>query len=220
MASDKFKLPGTITVWDIDKVQPYELNAKIHDDKQVAKIAASIQEFGWSQPIVVDKKGVIIAGHGRRLAAVKLGLEKVPVWVRDDLTPEQVRALRLADNRVALGDIDSSILQKELADLEFDLSSIFDKKELDFLDADLGDFNEEAFVDDIEVEVERQTKESAGKVAEADDKDVKIDQALGFKSIKKADERAVARFMAQIEADSGKSGAEAFVGFVKSVMEA
>lgn len=220
MASEKTKLPGTITVWDIDKIQPYALNAKIHDDKQVGKIAASIQEFGWSQPIVVDKEGVIIAGHGRRLAALKLKLEKVPVWVRDDLTPEQVRALRLADNRVAVGDIDSSILQKELADLEFDLSSIFDKKELDFLDADLGDFNEEAFVEDIDIEVEKQAKESASKVAEADEKDVKIDQALGFKSIKKADERAVARFMAQIESDTGKSGSEAFVTFVKSVMEA
>lgn len=214
------KLPGTITVWAVDKIAPYALNAKIHDEKQVAKIAASIQEFGWSQPIVVDKEGVIIAGHGRRLAALKLGLDKVPVWVRDDLTPEQVRALRLADNRVALGDIDSGILQKELADLEFDLSSIFDKKELDFLDADLGDFNAEAFVDDIEVEVEKQSKEAASKVAEADDKDVRIDAALGFKSIKKADERVVARFMAQIEADSGKAGSEAFVTFVKSVMEA
>lgn len=219
MASDKSKLPGTITVWDIDKIAPYAQNAKIHDDKQVAKIAASISEFGWSQPIVVDKEGVIIAGHGRRLAAIKLKLEKVPVWVRDDLTPEQVRALRLADNRVALGDIDSSLLQKELADLDFDLSNIFDKKELDFLDADLGDFNAEAFVDDIEVEVEKQSKENAGKVAEADEKDVKIDQALGFKSIKKADERAVARFMAQIEADLGKTGSDAFVTFVKSVME-
>lgn len=215
----KTGLPGQITVWAIDKISPYELNAKIHDDKQVEKIAKSIREFGWSQPIVVDKHGVIIAGHGRRLAAIKLGLDKVPVWVRDDLNPEQVRALRLADNRVAVGDLDSSLLQKELADLDFDLTGIFDKKELDFLEADLGDFNDDAFVDDIEIEVERQSAEGAQKVAQVDEKSVKIEQALGFKTIKKNQERHVAAFIAQIEAESGcDNPADAFVDFCQKVM--
>lgn len=212
-------LPGQITVWAIDKIQPYELNAKIHDEKQVERIAKSIKEFGWSQPIVVDKGGVIIAGHGRRLAAIKLGLDKVPVWVRDDLDAEQVRALRLADNRVAIGDIDTSLLQKELADLDFDLKGIFDAKELEFLEADLGEYNPDAFVEDIEIEVEKQTKESAKTVEETDERDVKIDKALGFKTIKGADERHVARFMAQIEAEMGAEGAEAFVKFVRGVLE-
>lgn len=214
----KDSLPGTITVWDIEKISPYDLNAKIHDDKQVDRIAKSIKEFGWSQPIVVDKAGVIIAGHGRRLAAKKLGLAKVPVWVRDDLTPEQVRALRLADNRVAISDLDSSILQKELADLDFDLSGIFDKKELDFLEADLGDFNTEAFVEDIDEEVSRQAEESHEKVRAADAADVKIDAALGFKTIKKAQEKHVAAFMAQVELETGLTGAEAFVDFCQKVM--
>jgi ParB-like chromosome segregation protein Spo0J len=212
------KLPGQITAWAIDKISPYELNAKIHDDKQVERIAKSIKEFGWSQPIVVDKHGVIIAGHGRRLAALKLGLDKVPVWVRDDLNAEQVRALRLADNRVAVGDLDSSLLQKELADLDFDLTGIFDKKELDFLEADLGDFNADAFVDDIEVEVDKQAKEAAKKVEEVDEKDVKIEQALGFKTVKKNQERHIAAFMAQVEADTGLTGADAFVDFCQKVM--
>jgi len=167
----------------------------------------------------VDKGGVIIAGHGRRLAAIKLGLDKVPVWVRDDLDAEQVRALRLADNRVAIGDIDTSLLQKELADLDFDLKGIFDAKELEFLEADLGEYNPDAFVEDIEIEVEKQTKESAKTVEETDERDVKIDKALGFKTIKGADERHVARFMAQIEAEMGAEGAEAFVKFVRGVLE-
>lgn len=218
MAKNNATLPGQITVWSIDKIQPYELNAKIHDEKQVAKIAASIQEFGWDQPIVVDKDGVIIKGHGRRMAALKLGLDKVPVWVRDDLTPEQVRASRLADNRVAIGDVDSALLQKELAELDFDLSGIFDKKELEFLEADLGDFNEEAFVDDIEIEVEKQSQESAKSVSETDQKDVKIEQALGFKTIKKSQERHVAAFMAQIEAETNLAGADAFVEFCQKLM--
>lgn len=214
----KNELPGTITVWDLDKIHPYDLNAKIHDDKQVDRIAKSIQEFGWSQPIVVDKAGTIIAGHGRRLAAQKLGLSKVPVWVRDDLSPDQVRALRLADNRVALSDIDPSVLQKELADLDFDLTGIFDKKELDFLEADLGDFNEQAFVEDIDEEVARQSEESHEKVRAADAGDVKIEAALGFKTIKKNQERHVAAFMAQVEEETGLTGADAFVDFCQKVM--
>ncbi|MFV5351588.1 phage tail protein [Acinetobacter baumannii] len=86
-----------IQMWIVDDVKPYELNAKIHSEEQVAKIAESIARFGWDQPIVVDKNGVIIKGHGRRLAAIKLGLIEVPVLVRDDLNEEQVKAARLAD---------------------------------------------------------------------------------------------------------------------------
>ena len=207
--------------WTIDTIIPYEQNAKIHNDKQVEKIAHSIKEFGWvGNPIVVNEKGVILAGHGRRLAAIKLGLKDVPIKVIDNLSEAAQRAYRLADNRVALSDIDSAILQKELADLDFDLDGIFDKKELEFMEADLGDFNADAFVDDIEVEVARQGEESAQKVAEVDARSVKIDKALGFKEIPGADERHVARFMAQIEAEMGASGADAFVKFIKSVMDA
>lgn len=207
-----------IELWDISKVLPYDLNAKIHDEKQVAKIAQSITEFGWDQPIVVDGDGVIIKGHGRRLAAVKLGLEKVPVLVRDDLTAEQARAARLADNRVAIGDIDSDLLQKELADLEFDLGGIFDAKELDFFAANLGEMNTDALAIDLDEEVSKQSAETVRRIEETDEKDVKIDKALGFKAIKVRDERHVARFMAQIEADSGKTGADAFVDFIKNLM--
>lgn len=212
------KLPGQITVWNLDKITPYELNAKIHDAKQVDRIAKSIKEFGWSQPIVIDKNGVIIAGHGRRLAAISLGMDKVPVWIRDDLDDDQVRALRLADNRVAVGDIDPQILQKELADLDFDLEGIFDKKELDFMVADLGEVNTDAFVDDIEIEVEKQSAEAAQKVAQADSSDVKIEVALGFKTIKKNQEKHVAAFIALVEEETGLAGADAFVDFCQKVM--
>ena len=205
--------------WTIDTIVPYEQNAKIHNEKQVDKIAKSIEEFGWvGNPIVVNEKGVILAGHGRRLAAIKLGLKDVPIKVIDNLSEAAQRAYRLADNRVALSDIDSAILQKELADLDFDLEGIFDKKELEFMEADLGDFNADAFVDDIEVEVAKQADESTQKVAEVDAREVKIDKALGFKSIPGADERHVARFMAQIEAEMGATGSEAFVRFIKGVM--
>lgn len=207
-----------VEMWDIDKVLPYELNAKTHDKKQVQKIANSITEFGWDQPIVVDKNGVVIKGHGRRLAAISLGMKSVPVLVRDDLTEEQVRAARLADNRVAISGIDMELLQKDLADLNFDMTGIFDEKELNFLNADLGVLDETAFVADLDDKVEKQTAETAQKVKEADEKPIKIEKALGFNSIQGRDERAVVRFMAQIEAESGLRGADAFIDFVKKVM--
>lgn len=200
-----------VVLWDIEKIVPYELNAKIHDSKQVEKIAKSITDFGWDQPIVVDKDGVIIKGHGRTLAAKKLGLKQVPVLVRDDLTEEQVRAARLADNRVAIGNIDTDLLQKELATLEFDLEGIFDKKELDFLNADLGEMNMDAIVEDIDAEVERQAAETVNSLDDVDERDVRIDKALGFKSIRIKDERVVSRFMALLEAKYELTPEEAFI---------
>lgn len=89
-----------IQEWDIDRVRPYESNPR-DNSESVAAVAASIKEFGWNQPIVVDRDGVIVCGHTRLLAAQRLGLKKVPVYVASDLTPEQVRAYRLADNKTA-----------------------------------------------------------------------------------------------------------------------
>jgi len=205
-----------IQKWGIERVIPYELNAKIHDPEQVKRIAKSIAELGWDQPIVVDKNGVIIKGHGRRLAAISLGYKEVPVLVRDDLTPDQVKAARLADNRVAIGNIDAELLAKDLADLEFDLTGIFDAKELEFVTADLGELNQDAFVADLDAEIAAQADETTNAIAAAADKAVPIQKALGFKAIKGSDERAVAMFMAQLEAESGLTGAEAFMEFIRA----
>src|SRR5215467_2844395 len=84
----------------ISSVKPYPGNPRIND-QAVDAVAASIREFGFRQPIVVDADGVIIVGHARYLAALKLGLKKVPVHVAKDLTPEQIRAYRIADNKTA-----------------------------------------------------------------------------------------------------------------------
>lgn len=205
-----------IEVWDWDKLIPYDLNVKDHDDGQVSRIAKSIDEFGWDQPIVVDPNGVIIKGHGRRLAAKKLGITKVPVWVRDDLTEDQIRASRLADNRVAISNIDTDLLQKELADLNFDLNGIFDQKELEFVVADLGEVNVSAFVDDLDSAIEEQNQETAKAMTESSERAVKIDKALGFKTISGKAERSVAMFMAMIVGETGKSPELAFVEFVNT----
>jgi DNA modification methylase len=118
----------------IDDIKPYERNPRIND-KAVDAVAGSLSEFGFRQPIVVDEDGVIIAGHTRWKAAKKLGLAKVPVHVATDLTPEQVRAYRLADNRTGeIAEWDMSILPIELNELReggFDMDILaFDEEEL------------------------------------------------------------------------------------------
>ena len=202
---------------DVDTVHPYKLNAKVHDSKQVDKIAKSIQEFGWTgNPIVVNEEGVILAGHGRRLAAIKLGMKEVPVQVILGLSESSQRAYRLADNRVAISNIDTDILQQELAGLSFDLDGIFDKKELDFLVADLGEINQDSFVADLNEAIDAQAEETVKILAAVAQKNIKIENALGFKTISGADERAVAIFMAELQGESGLPPAEAFMEFVRT----
>jgi DNA modification methylase len=118
----------------IESVRPYTRNPRINDDA-VDAVAASIREFGFRQPIVVDADGVSIAGHTRWKAAQKLGRVKIPVHVATDLTPEQVKAYRLADNKTGeLAGWDFEILPIELSELQdmgFDLDLLaFDEKEL------------------------------------------------------------------------------------------
>jgi site-specific DNA-methyltransferase (adenine-specific) len=117
---------------------PYAANSRTHSDAQVAQIAASIKEFGWTNPILIDGENTIIAGHGRLLAARKLGMEEVPAIILDHLSKAQQRALVIADNQLALNagwDID--MLKAEIEDLNlenFDLSLLgFDDKFLDGL---------------------------------------------------------------------------------------
>ena len=121
--------------WLIDKLIPFARNPRTHSDAQVDQIAASIAEFGFNNPILVDTKAGIIAGHGRLLAARKLGLTEVPVIVLDHLTEAQKRAYIIADNQLALNaGWDEELLRSELAALQqedFDLDLIgFEDQEL------------------------------------------------------------------------------------------
>jgi ParB-like chromosome segregation protein Spo0J len=116
------------------EIKPYPNNPRINDDA-VDTVAGSIKEFGFRQPIVVDGEGVIICGHTRFKAAQKLGLEKVPVHVAKDLTPDQIKAYRIADNKTAeLAEWNYDLLPIELGELQssgFDLSLLgFDGDEL------------------------------------------------------------------------------------------
>lgn len=107
-----------IELWPIGRLQPYAKNARVHSTEQVAQIAASITEFGFVNPILVDGKDGIIAGHGRLAAARELALDVVPVVVLDHLTPAQRKAYVLADNRLAENaEWDPQLLQEELVSL-------------------------------------------------------------------------------------------------------
>jgi DNA modification methylase len=112
------RLPDTVEHWPLDRLILFARNARTHSDDQVTQIAASIVEFGWLNPVLIDDAGNVIAGHGRLLAARKLGLEAVPVIRASHLTPAQVRAYRLADNRLAeLSGWNEEMLAAELAAL-------------------------------------------------------------------------------------------------------
>ncbi len=124
----------SIELRDIDSIRPYENNPRVNDPA-VDAVAASLREFGFRQPIVVDTDGVIVCGHTRYKAAQRLGLKKVPVHVATDLTPEQIRAYRIADNKTAdLATWDYEILPIELSQLTdagFDMEAFgFDESEL------------------------------------------------------------------------------------------
>lgn len=119
---------------------PYENNTKKHDSTQVDNVAESIRQYGFVQPIVVDKNGVIVIGHCRYEAAKKLGMERVPCVCVDDLTDEQVKALRIVDNKTNESPWDMSFLSDELA-----------RTDLNDFDFDFGlDIVDESDIPDVE----------------------------------------------------------------------
>lgn len=124
----------TVEVWNIVDVHPYDKNPR-RNDAAVAKVASSLAEFGWRQPLVVDENGILIAGHTRLKAAKELGLTEVPVHVARGMSADQVRAYRLADNRIGEeAEWDEQLLALEIRELDglgFDLSLTgFNKEEL------------------------------------------------------------------------------------------
>ena len=132
---------GPVELWPLDRLIPHARNARTHSDAQVAQIAGSIAEFGFVNPVLVGDDGVIVAGHGRIMAARKLGLDKAPVIVLVHLSPTQRRALMIADNQIASNSgWDDEMLAAELAALkeeDFDLDLLgFDVAALDRLLAD------------------------------------------------------------------------------------
>lgn len=124
----------------LSEITPYAKNAKKHDKKQIANVAESIKQYGFVQPVVIDRDGVIVIGHCRVEAAKKLGMKTVPCVCVDDLTPEQVNALRLVDNKSNESDWDFDLLADELPGVDlsaFDFDWGFSEEE--YSPDDFGD---------------------------------------------------------------------------------
>lgn len=155
-------MASRIEMWPLDRLKPYQRNARTHSDTQVAQIAASIVEFGFTAPLLVSEDGCILAGHGRLAAARKLYLDAVPVVVLDHLTPTQRRAYILADNQLALqAGWDQELLAVELADLS---AAGFDLALTGFSDDELADL-----LGDIE---DAERADEAAPIAEPEDEHI------------------------------------------------
>ena len=108
-----------ITNIEISELKEYENNPRLINDEAIEKVAKSIEEFGFKVPIIVDEDNVIVAGHTRKLAAQSIGMDEVPVIIADDLTEEQIKAFRLADNKVSeFSEWDFEKLEEEINNIE------------------------------------------------------------------------------------------------------
>jgi ParB-like nuclease family protein len=118
-AAAKIQWPADrVERWSIERLIPYARNARTHSDAQVAQLAASIREWGWTMPVLVDAEGTLIAGHGRVLAARQLAIIDIPVMVATGWTEAQIKAYRIADNQLGtLSGWDDQLLGVELAEL-------------------------------------------------------------------------------------------------------
>lgn len=119
---------------NIKELKPYKKNAKKHPKEQVERIANSIKEFGFTQPVIIDTNNCVVAGHGRILGAKKAGLKQVPTVMLEDLTEEQIKAYRLIDNKLNESEWDFSLLDEELEILSDDIDM-----ELFGFDEDMSD---------------------------------------------------------------------------------
>lgn len=135
---------------NIKELKPYKKNAKKHSKEQVEQIANSIKEFGFTQPVIIDKNNCVVAGHGRILGAKKAGLKQVPTVTLEELTEEQIKAYRLVDNKLNESEWDSDLLEQELEDLIGDI------------DMDLFGFDE----NEIEQEKDEQKKKVEFEIKE------------------------------------------------------
>lgn len=144
----------------LSELTPYEKNAKKHDEKQIANVANSIKRFGWQQPIVIDENGVIVIGHCRALAAKKLKLKEVPVTVASGLTEDEIKELRIADNKTNESPWDLGLLAEDIEGLDFEG---FD---LDFgIDGEVGGVtSDEVVEDDFDITSPEQPKAKMGDI--------------------------------------------------------
>jgi hypothetical protein len=217
---DVSKLP--VVMWPIEKLIPYEKNAKKHPEEQIRRLAESIAKLGLAQPVHVEPDGTVIAGHGRRLAFLYLKRGLIPVVVRTDLTKAQADALRISENKTTSTEWDVSLLQEEarrlaaLTEEQIDLSMLgLNEAEQTALSPEaFGEMTDEVFIEDISEAVETQKADNKKAQDEIDKSAAPVADALGFKRVTVEQSRQIRSFMNRIEAESGKKGVEALLDHI------
>lgn len=202
--------------WPIEDLKEYPLNAKLHPEKQIKQLARSIARLGWSQPIIVDLDGVIIAGHGRRLAALHLGLKKVPVICRRDLSRDEANALRLADNKMASVDYDSDLLNESLGELSAEMFEESGYEGLEFEKVtEMSEMEMDAGVitDDVNGDVSLQAQNNEEMARQMDEATHGLVKVFGFNKVTTDQARKLKIAMTGVEHQTQQKGADALVAF-------
>lgn len=218
-----------IEMWAIDRLVPFEQNAKKHDQEQITRLARVFKKSGWDQPIVAwpipgTDKGEIIKGHGRRLGAIEAGFTHVPVIVRDDLTKAEADAARISDNAVTSTQYDTRALKLEIERLSAEMVD-FDAADLGLTEKDqklllqqIDVPDMDAIMADTNIGMAEKAKEDDERVAKADANTVNVSEAFGFKKVSLEQMRVIARFIDHAESCTGHKGVEAMTSFMESVI--
>ncbi|MBE0438055.1 MAG: ParB N-terminal domain-containing protein [Methylomicrobium sp.] len=205
----------------IDAPIPYEFNSKVHSEEQIRRLMASISTEGLSNPILLDKDMMIIAGHGRLEACKRLGMKFVRVKIRSDLNEQAVKRLRIADNQTTSTEYDTDLLKLELEqiDLEgvFAESLGFDEKSLKKMISDFTEIDTDALSKNLDEDIDEQIKQGDYDIKIADDKKISVISALGFKSISVSAGKKVGRFIAGLQDEYELPPDEAFIRFVEDL---
>lgn len=226
---DLVRLPVEDT--EFDKILAYPKNHKKHSKEQVEKLQKSIMQLGLMDPIIVDKDGFIIAGHGRFLAITKMRKEDperfkvVPVkWARHLSEPEAIAA-RIASNKLSSNDYDVDILQSELdtlsaSDIDIDIPDVLlETKEIDMFSDDMGDLNFGAITEDLDKELSDQEEANEEAVADASADDVSISKILGYSKVPSKYVKTIDRFIAVVNSESEAEGIDALVTHMEKFLE-
>lgn len=218
----------TIVMKPIDWVKPYPRNVKKHPVEQVERLAKLIKATGWDQPIVTDREGVIIKGHGRRLAAIHLGMTSVPVLIRTDLSDAEANASRIGDNAAVSLEFDTKLMQSEIAAIMRDLPT-FDLSDMGLTTKEMSMMTEmldsitaaDSLIEDHLAEGDRAKAEDAAAVAAADAEEVGLAKVFGFAKITRSEQRVAVQFLALATDRHGdEDPKEALFSLMRSVVAA
>lgn len=215
---DNMKM-GDVVLLEPDSLKPFEDNAKLHPEEQIAALAKIINEQGFrNKPVEITPDGTIVNGHGRWMAVKKLGWSKIPCVIIDDMTPSQIRKYRISDNKLADTGFDNMKLKVEMEMLYsegVDFSDIFNEKELDFLTGDLSEMNMEAITEDLSEDVKELSEDTQSSIDEEDQKTVPVSKVLGFGTVTESQRRNIAKLLAHAEGVTSERGAEALSRYAK-----